>query len=110
LPAADGRLRSLAWKVFGAPPAKGAPRVQLLRWIRAVQLRALPFALIAYVMLLVWAAQTWVLVTAAVGGLISLESVVSLSVRNPPRGASRARLAGASAPQQHRCTQARQSM
>ncbi len=55
--------------------------MQVLRWIRGVQLRTLPFALIAYAMLLVWAAQTWVLVTAAVGGLISLESVISISVR-----------------------------
>jgi hypothetical protein len=81
LPAADGRLRALAWKLFGEPPPKGAPRVQVLRWIRGVQLRMLPIALVAYAMLLVWAAHTWILVTAGVGALISLESLMSLSVK-----------------------------
>jgi hypothetical protein len=81
LPAADGRLRSLVWRLFGEPPPKGAPRVQALRWIRGIHCRTLPLALVAYAMLLAWASQTWILITAAVGVLISLESLVSLSVK-----------------------------
>jgi hypothetical protein len=75
------RLRSLAFKLYGELPAKGAPRVQTLRWIRGVQLRVLPLGLVAFAMLLVWADETWILVTAGIGLLISLESAISLSVK-----------------------------
>jgi hypothetical protein len=75
------RLRSLAFKFYGEPPPKGAPRVQMLRWIRGVQLRSLLVALIAYAMLLVWADKTWILVTAGLVLLLSLESSISLSVK-----------------------------
>jgi hypothetical protein len=78
---ADSRLHALVWGFLGEPPAKGAPRAQLLRWLRGIHLRTLPLALVAYAMLLVWADEAWILLTAGIGLLISLESVISLSVR-----------------------------
>lgn len=55
--------------------------MQVLRWIRGLQMKMLPLVLVAYAMLLVWADATWILVTAGIGGLISLESLLSLSVK-----------------------------
>lgn len=46
-----------------------------------MQLRVLPLGLVAYAMLLVWAHETWILITAGIGLLISLESLISLSVK-----------------------------
>jgi hypothetical protein len=78
---ADGRLRSLAFKLYGEPPPAGAPRSQLLRWIRGIYVRLLPLTVLAYAMLVVWASQTWVFVVLAVTALLWLQGVVSLSVK-----------------------------
>jgi hypothetical protein len=75
------RLRSLAFKVHGEPPPKGSPRSQMLRWIRGFYLKLLPFMIIVWVMLLVWASQTWIFIVLAASALIWLQSVGSLSVR-----------------------------
>jgi hypothetical protein len=74
------RLSALAYRLYGAPPPKGAPRVELLRWIRGVQLTILPLGLVACGVLLIWAGTTW-LIVAGVGLLISLENLISLSVK-----------------------------
>lgn len=55
--------------------------MQTLRWIRGFYFRTLPLTLLAYAMLLVWADETWILVTAGIGLLISLESLISLSLK-----------------------------
>jgi hypothetical protein len=81
LPAADGRLRALVWRFLGEPPPKGAPRVQLLRWIRGFYLRLLPFTLVVYALALIWLSQTWIFVLLAAYALIWLQSVISLTVR-----------------------------
>ncbi|MHB8234369.1 MAG: hypothetical protein ACYDHT_06910 [Solirubrobacteraceae bacterium] len=44
-------------------------------------MRMLPFGLVAFAMLLVWADSTWILVVAGIGLLISLESAISLTVK-----------------------------
>jgi hypothetical protein len=75
------RLRSISSKLFGEPPPKDAPRSQLLRWIRGFYLKMLPIAIPAIVAVLVWASDTWMLVTLAVSVLIWLQGLNSLSVR-----------------------------
>ncbi len=35
------RLRKLANRIFGEPPAKDAPRAEMLRWVRGFYLKPL---------------------------------------------------------------------
>jgi hypothetical protein len=72
-------VRSLALKLLGEPPPKGAPRVQMLRWIRGIYFRTLPLNVLAYAMLLVWASQAWIFVVIAATALMWLQGVASLS-------------------------------
>jgi hypothetical protein len=51
------RLRSLAFKLNGAPPPTGSPKSQQLRWIRGFYLKPLPLVFAVDVMVLVRAAQ-----------------------------------------------------
>ena len=74
-------MRELGYRIFGAPPAGGAPRVATLRWIRGFYLKPLPLVLAVYALLAVWASGTVVIVLAAVSALIWLQGFVSLSLR-----------------------------
>jgi hypothetical protein len=70
-------LRSLSHKLYGQPPPTDAPKSVRLRYVRGIQLRMLPFALPAWVFLLVVSLSTWAVIVVAVG----LLNVISLSVR-----------------------------
>jgi hypothetical protein len=73
------RLRAVGYSVFGEPPPKNAPRSELLRWVRRFYVRPLPLMLVVYVMLIVWASGTWVFIALAVGTLIWLQGLLSVS-------------------------------
>jgi hypothetical protein len=75
------RLRSWAFKIYGEPPPRGAPRSQSLRWVRRFYLRPLPLTLAAYASLLIWASETWVYVVLVAMTLLWLQGVSSLSLR-----------------------------
>lgn len=75
------RLRSLAYKLYGEPPPKGAPRYEMLRWIRGFYFRQLPPTLAAFAVLAVWASATLIFLVLAVSTLIWLQGVISLSLR-----------------------------
>lgn len=68
-------------KILGEPPPQGAPRSQMLRWIRGYYLKTLPLTLVVVAMLIVWETQAWVFVVLGILALLWLQSVVSLSVR-----------------------------
>jgi hypothetical protein len=53
----------------------------MLRWVRGYYLRMLPLTLAVVAMLLIWESQTWVLVLLALGALLWIQSVTSLSLR-----------------------------
>lgn len=74
-------LRAASVRLYGEPPSKDAPRSQRLRWVRRLYLRMLLFALPAYACVFVFTRQTWVFVVVAVGALIWLEGVTSISIR-----------------------------
>lgn len=75
------RLRVVGSRVFGAPPPKDAPRSELLRWVRRFYLRPLPLTVAAYVLVIIWASQTWVYVVLTVVALLWLQGIGSLSLR-----------------------------
>jgi hypothetical protein len=77
------RLRVLSVKLYGEPPPKGSPRSTMLRWIRGFYIKQLPLIVPVYVVVLVWASQTWVLIVLAASSLVWLQGLVSLSVRIP---------------------------
>jgi hypothetical protein len=84
------RLRALVFRLYGAPPPRGAPRAVRLRWIRSFYFKMAPLTCVVYVMLCVWATETWIFVLLALNAVIGLQSVVSLSVkiRREERGGS----------------------
>ncbi len=88
------RLLSISYRLFGEPQPKGAPRSQLLRWIRRFYTRIMPLTILAWVAVIIWAPGTWVLVVGAVSALIWLQGFTSLSLRIR-REEARERRAGA---------------
>jgi hypothetical protein len=74
-------LRAASVRLYGEPPPKDAARSHRLRWVRRLYLRTLLFALPAYACIFVFARESWVFVAVAVGALIWLEAVASLSIR-----------------------------
>jgi hypothetical protein len=74
-------VRELGYRIFGQPPPKGAPRVAILRWVRGFYLKPLPLVLAVYVMLVLWASGTLVLVLAAISALTWLQGFVGLNLR-----------------------------
>ena len=77
-------LRSLGFKTYGEPPPKGAPRSDLLRWLRGLYLKPLPILLVICVLAalaLASGASTWILVPLGVSAAIWVQGIVSLSIR-----------------------------
>ena len=74
------RLRSLGFKIYGEPPPKGAPRSELLRWIRSFYIKPLPLLILVSALVLTWS-QTWTLILLGASALIWLQGITSLSVR-----------------------------
>jgi hypothetical protein len=75
------RLRSLAFKMYGEPPPKGAPRSESLRWLRGFYLKPLPVLLVICALALVLGASTWMLVLLGIGAAIWVQGFVSLNIR-----------------------------
>jgi hypothetical protein len=76
-----GRLRSWAFRIYGEPPAKDAPRSAMLRWIRGFYIKPLPLVVATWVLVLIWARGTWTLVLLAISATVWLQGFVSLSLR-----------------------------
>lgn len=78
------RLRSLAFKIYGEPPSKGAPRSESLRWIRGLYLRPLPLLVVLLVicaLALVMGAPSWILALLGISVAVWVQGYVSLSIR-----------------------------
>ena len=75
------RLMSMGFRVFGAPPPRGAPLSERLRWVRRFYLRLLPVFLALYAVAVVYASSTWVWVLLAGTGLLWLQGLASLTIR-----------------------------
>jgi hypothetical protein len=67
--------------MYGEPPPKGAPRPEMLRWIRGFYVKPLPVLVAVYVLVLVWASQTWTLILLGIGSAVWLQGFISLSLR-----------------------------
>jgi hypothetical protein len=74
------RLRTLGVKLYGQPPAKGAPRSERLRYERRAWIGYLPFVVGAVVAAAVWG-RTWTLVVFAAFGLFWIQAFASISLR-----------------------------
>jgi hypothetical protein len=74
-------LRSVSFKLYGQPPPKGSARSVHLSYIRRIQLRQLPLIVPLFALLLVLSVQTWIWIVFAVGAVLWLESVISLTIR-----------------------------
>jgi hypothetical protein len=75
------RVRSLGFKLYGAPPPKGSRKSQQLRWIRGFYLKPLPLVLVVDVMGPRVVSQPWVLVLLGAGMAIWLQGLISISLR-----------------------------
>jgi hypothetical protein len=78
------RLRTIGFRMYGQPPAKGARQSERLRYIRRFYIRPLWLPLLellvsAYVIVEVH--QTWIIVLIAVAALMWIRSVIELSLR-----------------------------
>ncbi len=74
-------LLSLARRLFGAPPSRGAPPAERLRWLRRVYLRMLALAVLPVALIAIGGASTGVWLALAVGGLVWLQGFVSVLAR-----------------------------
>ena len=75
-----GRLRSLSQRIYGEPPPKGAPRSEMLRWVRGFYWKTWPLTLACYALVLLFS-TTWLLVLAGVTALIWAQGLASISLR-----------------------------
>ncbi len=77
-----GRLRALAFRVYGQPPAEGAPRSEVLRYVRRFYTRNVPPLLLVGI---VWAVvgwqHPWEVALFAVPVLIFVQGFTSISFR-----------------------------
>jgi len=74
-------LRVLAFKIYGEPPPKDAPRSESLRWVRGFYLKPLPLLLGICAAALVLGASTWILVLLGVSAAVWAQGFVSLNIR-----------------------------
>ena len=74
------RLRSRGFRIYGEPPAKGAPRAESLRWIRGFYIKPLPLLVAVSALVLIWA-TTWTLILLGASSAIWLQGFISLSLR-----------------------------
>jgi CHASE1-domain containing sensor protein len=77
----SGLFRRASVKLYGAPPPRDAARSVKLRYVRQLQLRGLPFVVPLAVVYLIFTPPTWVLIVLAVGAVVALENLISLTVR-----------------------------
>jgi hypothetical protein len=74
-------VRELGARIFGAPPGRGAPKLDLLLWIRRFYLRPLPLYLAVIVLAALLTSSTSGRVILAVTVLLWLAGLTSLSAR-----------------------------
>jgi hypothetical protein len=77
----DSILAKLGRRITGPPPARDAPKMELLLFVRRVYLRALPLALVSYVLAVVYLPTLWAWAVPAVGMLLWVQGFASLSLR-----------------------------
>jgi uncharacterized membrane protein YdbT with pleckstrin-like domain len=78
------RLRTIAFRMYGQPPAKDAPQSERLRYMRRFYTRPLWLKLLTVLLgayIIVEFHQTWIIVLLAVSALIAIQGYTSLSVR-----------------------------
>ncbi|HLW96669.1 MAG TPA: hypothetical protein VKS25_14935 [Solirubrobacteraceae bacterium] len=75
------RRQALADRLFGVAPARDAPAVERLRWLRGFNLRFAPLGVLAWVLCAVFIHDSLVYVLASVWGLWTLVSHVRLTRR-----------------------------
>jgi hypothetical protein len=72
---------SLLYKIYGQPPAPGAPRSQALRWVRRFYIRPLPLTLALAVWILFLRPTTFALVLLGVAAGAWVWGISSLTLR-----------------------------
>ncbi|HWX95220.1 MAG TPA: hypothetical protein VNZ01_00090 [Solirubrobacteraceae bacterium] len=76
-----GRLASAGDRILGGRPPEGAPRREVLLWLRRFYLRMLPLALVAYLLVAIYLPAPWAWAVPAAGVLFWVQGYVSLSLR-----------------------------
>jgi hypothetical protein len=80
-PIRSGRLASVGYRIIGKPPPAGAPRIEVLMWLRRYYLRMLPFSLLVVPFLVIYSTALWVWLVAAASALVWVQGFLSLSLR-----------------------------
>lgn len=73
-------LARLGFRITGPPPPKGAPRVEVLLWMRRYYIRMLLFPTPFWI-LLVLIGPTWAWIALGVGGAIWLQGFITVNLR-----------------------------
>jgi hypothetical protein len=74
-------LAKEGFRIFGAPPPKGAPKVEAWKYVRRIYVRLLPFTVPLWVLVPLAGAPTWLWIVLGVGALTWLQGFGSVSLR-----------------------------
>lgn len=72
---------AISSRIFGPFPAKGAPKIERLRWLRRVYLTFLPLSLWVYAMAALFGLPTMWWIVLGVGTVIWVQGFTSLALR-----------------------------
>lgn len=72
---------AISCRVFGPPPAKGAPEIERLVWLRRFYLTSLPLSLCVYAMVALFGLPTWGWIALGFGAVIWVAGFTSLALR-----------------------------
>jgi hypothetical protein len=67
-------------RITGPPPSKGAPKIEVLMWIRRFYIRILLITIPAWI-LLVFIGPAWAWIGLGVSGAVWLQGFISLNFR-----------------------------
>jgi hypothetical protein len=76
-----GDRRSLANRLYGPPPAAGAPPSQMLRWIRRMSWRQLPWVVVPLVFGILIGSPLWLWILLGIFVVLMLANQVVLTIR-----------------------------
>lgn len=74
-------LLKVSFRFTGAPPATGAARIEVAKWIRGIYLRMLVVSTPVWVLVALGGVPTWAWIPLGAGAAIWLQGFVSLNLR-----------------------------
>jgi hypothetical protein len=80
MPAREWLARQ-GFRIVGPPPPKGAPKAELLRFVRRCYTRMLPFYIPLLVLLVFAGLPTWAWIVVAAGAALWLQGFISINLR-----------------------------